>query len=437
MKKWLVLICALMMLMHIGSIAEEAVYTIGDWSYTKRADGTAEIVGYTGTSTTVQIPSKVGGLAVRSVKGSAVGWYEGVQSIDIPSSVKSIGDSAFYGCTNLKRVTIPNSVTYIGAYAFYNCPALTKVNIPKGVTVIEPWSFGHCTSLQSITIPNGITAIGEYAFCSCSALTKVVIPGNVSSIGNSAFFGCDNLIDVTISKGVVSIGDEAFFQAMSLTSIHIPDSITSIGARAFGNCYSLTSINLPKNTTKIGADLFHDCSGITITVASDHPTLQIFDNVLFEIPSQRIIHYNGEANLWADFHYIVPDGIQVIDSTAFGWPMLIGDDGLPMYKRYFTIPESVTVIGEETFGPNRDILTVTPGSYAEQYAIDNNIPYVYAVEATPAEDFWTCTCGSLNDYNFCPECGSARPVVEPTCSNCGYDPEGETPNFCPACGTRF
>ena len=39
----------------------------------------------------------------------------------IPSSVTSIGDSAFSGCRSLSEIVIPSSVTSIGDNAFYNC----------------------------------------------------------------------------------------------------------------------------------------------------------------------------------------------------------------------------------------------------------------------------------------------------------------------------
>ena len=41
--------------------------------------------------------------------------------MNIPSSVKSIGGSAFYGCNNLTSIDIPSSVTKIGAGAFAGC----------------------------------------------------------------------------------------------------------------------------------------------------------------------------------------------------------------------------------------------------------------------------------------------------------------------------
>jgi hypothetical protein len=41
--------------------------------------------------------------------------------------VRSIGSSAFYGCSGLVSVTLPSGVTSIGTSAFLNCTALTSV----------------------------------------------------------------------------------------------------------------------------------------------------------------------------------------------------------------------------------------------------------------------------------------------------------------------
>ncbi len=55
----------------------------------------------------------------------------------------------------------------------------------------------------------------------------------------------------------------------------------------------------------------------------------------------------------------------------------------------------------------------------------------------PERGGWTCSCGEKNNGAFCTACGKKRP--EPAkCGKCGYTPEpGETPKFCPECGTPF
>ncbi len=116
-------------------------------------------------------------------------------SYQIPTSVTSIGDSAFSGC-NLSGVEIPDSVTSIGNHAFSGCDALTSVEIPASVTSIEDHVFSMCYSLTSMKIPASVTSIGMQAFSWCDSLTSVEIPDSVTSIGNRAFDGCDSLRDV-------------------------------------------------------------------------------------------------------------------------------------------------------------------------------------------------------------------------------------------------
>ena len=87
--------------------------------------------------------------------------------ITIPSSITSIGISAFRTCSGLTSVTIPNSVTSIGSEAFDGCRGLTSVTIPNSVTSIEAFVFNSCSSLTSVTIPNSVKSIGQNAFQYC------------------------------------------------------------------------------------------------------------------------------------------------------------------------------------------------------------------------------------------------------------------------------
>ena len=70
-------------------------------------------------------------------------------SFTIPSSVTSIGDSAFSGCT-LGNITIPNSVTSIGRGAFYVCLSLTSITIPSSVKSIGDDTFAYCENLKTV-----------------------------------------------------------------------------------------------------------------------------------------------------------------------------------------------------------------------------------------------------------------------------------------------
>ena len=94
--------------------------------------------------------------------------------IVIPSSVTSIGASAFDGCTGLTYVTIPNSVTSIGMYAFCDCKSLTSIEIPSSVTRIDDDIFSGCSGLTFVKIPSSVTRILWGAFDGCTKLSSIV-----------------------------------------------------------------------------------------------------------------------------------------------------------------------------------------------------------------------------------------------------------------------
>ena len=122
-----------------------------------------------------------------------------MEKVVIPSTVTSIGCSAFYGCGGLKGVSLPDGLTKIDNYAFEKCKNLTSITVPKSVTSIGEGVFRNCTSLKSAVIEANSkklfeTTIGYSAFNGCTNLTSVTIPGNVTSIGDYAFSNCNSLV---------------------------------------------------------------------------------------------------------------------------------------------------------------------------------------------------------------------------------------------------
>ncbi len=344
-----------------------------------------------------------------------------VTDLVIPDGVISIGDDAFYGCSSLTSVTIPDSVTSIGHFAFEDCSSLTSVTIgngvtsignnafsdcsslnavyitdiakwcaidfggsganplyyaknlylngelvtdlviPDGVTSIGNYAFYNCTSLTSVTIPDSVTSIGEDAFNGCSSLISVTIPDSVTSIGESAFYGCWGLTSATIDNGVTSIGDYAFYNCSSLTSVTIPDSVTSIGVQAFYNCSSLTSITIGNSVTSIGDDAFSVCSSLTsITVDKNNTAYKSINGNLYTKDGKTLVQY---AIGKTDTSFTIPDSVTSIGNYAFAYcssltTVTIGN-GVTNIGDYafigcwgltsITIPDSVTSIGSYAF----------------------------------------------------------------------------------------
>ena len=157
---------------------------------------------------------------------------QNVESYVIPSSVTSIGDRAFYGCSSLSEIVIPSSVTSIGDRAFYGCSSLSEIVIPSSVTSIGDSAFSYCRSLSEIVIPSSVTSIGKDAFSRCVSLSEIVIPSSVTSIGKGAFSYCDSLSEIVIPSSVTSIGDSAFYNCKSLDNLK-KELISRFGGKIF------------------------------------------------------------------------------------------------------------------------------------------------------------------------------------------------------------
>ena len=282
--------------------------------------------------------------SVTTIGGWAFRDCNSLTSVNIPNGVTTIGNNAFHSCTSLTSVTIPDSVTTIGGSAFKDCTSLTSVNIPDSVTTIEKAAFSGCNSLTSVTIPDSVTTIGMDAFYDCESLTSVTIPDSVTTIGYGAFCDCDSLTSVTIPDSVTTIGDHAFGGCEGLASVTIPDSVTTIGDSAFSWCESLTSVTIGNSVTTIGEGAFRGCYSLKEfkgKFAADGGRCLIIDGVL-----------NAFAIGCGVTQYTIPDSVTTIGNYAFDWCRSLTS---------VTIPDSVTTIGSNAFYNCTSLTSVTIG----------------------------------------------------------------------------
>ena len=185
-------------------------------------------------------------------------------TIQIPASVTTIGDGAFWG-SGISTFTVAEGgssfkadnddkalLTYDGKTLFTFAPKATgSYTIPSGVITIGPYSF-QGTALTSLEIPSSVTSIGDGAFES-SALTSIVIPSSVKTIGEAAFVQ-SALTSIVIPESVTTIENDAFMWSVLTTVTFEGTTAPTIGTGIFGNCPNLTGILVPANATGYTGD---------------------------------------------------------------------------------------------------------------------------------------------------------------------------------------
>ena len=304
---------------------------------------------------------------------SAIGDFtfarrENLRSVTIPDSVTSIGEYAFEDCANLTSVAIPNSVTSIGTGAFRNCNKLESVTIPESVTNIGEYAFDLCVNLTSVVIPDGVTSIGTGAFEFCKNVKSVTIPNSVTSIGDSAFSGCDSLASVAIPDSVTSIEQYTFSSCENLRSVTISESVTNIGYRAFGGCKNLTSVTIPDSVTNIDRNAFSDCPATIICGQDSYAAQYARENKIaveyIKAEPKNVIDEEWvKENYHGEVEFTIPDSVTSIGEAAFAKCMrltsaTISNGVTEIEKQAFAecinlisvnIPDSVTKIEEGAF----------------------------------------------------------------------------------------
>ena len=122
-----------------------------------------------------------------------------LKSVTLPASLEKIGGYAFVS-SGIESISIPPTVSSLGNSAFKNCMQLTNVSLPAGITIIPNSCFSGCAQLTNVKIPSTVTTIVEYAFSTCCRLSSITIPSNVALIGEFAFKDCSGLQSIKCER---------------------------------------------------------------------------------------------------------------------------------------------------------------------------------------------------------------------------------------------
>lgn len=225
---------------------------------------TVTITKYTGTESTVILPSTINSWPVTKIGEAAFQDNTTITSVTIPDSVTEIGANAFADCTNLTSVTYGgdwrnltiqsgNPAVEDAAKDAANEQLFDFAFTPDNTAVIVT-NYKCKGTAADVTIPScykgkPVTAINNAAFPN-SAVTSVTIPDSVTSIPDAAFVNCSQLTNISIPNSVTYIGFSAFDGCASLKSITLPSSLRTIGNSAFAGCPSLMTVTYPGSKTQ-------------------------------------------------------------------------------------------------------------------------------------------------------------------------------------------
>lgn len=318
----------------VGVAAPEVLNkkTEGDFEYIKIDEDTQiEIIGYIGSESSVDVPSKINNMPVVSVGDYCFAGNDKITEIKLNSSVVKVGEGAFKDCTALTEVSNTKSLTSIGASSFEGCTAMTYFKIPDSVTAVPERCFFGCTALSEVkehkniknvaidaftgtawenNAPEGALNLGRILYSYKGNVENLVIGEGIEIIESYVFLGCDEIKTVTFGEDVEEIGLYAFQNCTNLEEIICGSAVSVIDAGAFKGCKSLKTADFSECTiSAIHYEAFSGCTSLSEVKFSEMLTL--VDDLAFENTSVKNIEFGKNVNTIGSTAF---KGVETIES---------------------------------------------------------------------------------------------------------------------------
>ena len=330
--------------------------------------------------------------SLTTLGNSAFRYNQTLKKVEIPSKVTEIPLCCFDLCSLLESVTIPEGVTIVGPYAFSG-GSLKTLTLPSTVKEIGNNAFYRPKSI----ICNAATppALGDNAFSS-GIMPSIKVP--LASIAAyrkaygwkdfSNYYGGEEIIDGVAYR----IDDKgAYVQAAIMTEseICLAENVAFEGAQyplykiadnAFAGNGSITLVTVPATVETIGSNAF---DGVTYPIikikATTPPVLASKLPMLSAIVPPASVKAYKAANYWKDMT-IIGEGKNDIEVTTSATVDLTE----AIMTQAKITPASVTSI--KVHGPltNDDIINALNTNMRSCYAIDLSDA---EIEALPDEAF--------------------------------------------------
>jgi hypothetical protein len=190
--------------------------------------------------------------------------------VEIPSSIKTIGEKAFYGCGELDVVieNVENNLS-VEENAFEGCKSVRYL-VDKSMYEM---AYNDSIVVDAADSPLGFSIrssneVSVYCKDTTQILGSIVIPANVR-------------IDGVVYK-VREVSPESFWKVKGLTSVVIPSTVGLIGAYSFRECEDLRCVFIPSSVTWVEPHAFESCKNLYI----------IIDNTISKV-ERGIYAYSG------------------------------------------------------------------------------------------------------------------------------------------------
>ena len=216
-------------------------------------------------------------------------YHKQIEVINIDEGVISIGKYAFTHCDKVSNVNLPNSLKKIGEEGFSQCSALSSSsigNLPSSLEEIGRSAFSQCTSLTSISVGEQFNTLGDYSFYLCSSLTSFtcasIYPPTVIKHANSgystdkesyAFRGANKDLTIYVPCRSLSTYENSDWSRLGVVW-YSHDSYDVAKLQGLGNCeeppvprtYTVTvlSSDISKGTVS-GGGQYEEGTTVTIT----------------------------------------------------------------------------------------------------------------------------------------------------------------------------
>ena len=314
----------------------------------------------------------------KKIRNRAFHTAQKVTKVNFNANLEEIGNDVFQYDSNLKEITFeaPSKLQKIGTWTFY-MTGLETLNLPASLKEIGWTAFGSNNKLKTVTIADNsqLKSIGVDAFSNNTALetftfngssvletvdggafrndkklTHFNFPATVKTIGGSAFNGTTSMTHVTFDapSQLKKIANAAFQKASALENIDLPEGLEEIERDAFNKCTSLTEIGIPASVTKIDPTGFQQAEKLErFDVNKNNTVYSSVDGFLLDKNKTKLVSFPpAKANT---YYTLLPPTIEEIGEQAF-----YAIDSL----KNITLPKKVTKIDKFAFDLTKNLNTI-------------------------------------------------------------------------------